>query len=79
MVIADVQDSRMTESPSDADERLTPIEAGQILGIGPDGVKVHDRRLQPERTPKGRRLYLRSRVEEFARERAAKRGTGTTP
>lgn len=62
--------SDMTDS---IDVFVTPAEAGRILGITSDGVKVHDARLQPSRTPSGRRLYSRARVVAFAAERAERR------
>lgn len=42
---------------------LTPTEASRLFDppITPSGVKKHDKALQPENTPKGRR-YLKSRV-----------------
>jgi hypothetical protein len=62
----------MPEHATRTDQHMTPAEAGRLLGITSDAVKFHDGRLQPEFTASGRRLYLRSVIEQFARERAAK-------
>ena len=51
-----------------------PHLAARIAGLTVPGLKLHDEYLKPIRLAGGQRLYLRARVEHFARERAAKRG-----
>jgi hypothetical protein len=57
-------------------ELLTPADAGRILGLTPAGVRLaaDDGRLRVKaRTPDGGRLFERSEVERFKRERSSRR------
>jgi excisionase family DNA binding protein len=68
---------------SEDDMLLTPSEAGRILGLTPDAVRAlaNKGRLPALKTLGGRRLFLRSDVDELARARAGagKRGGAPAP
>jgi DNA-binding transcriptional MerR regulator len=54
-------------------EFLTPAEAGRILNLTPDGVRLAadtGRLRVAATTQSGRRLFLRDDVERFRRDRA---------
>lgn len=50
-------------------------EVAQFLGVTPDAVRLFERtgQLQAERTGRGVRVFRRADVEQFAREREARR------
>lgn len=58
-------------SNRDPEELLTPTEAGHVLGLSPDTVRVlcDKGRLPALRTMSGRRLVRRGDVERLAEER----------
>jgi hypothetical protein len=68
----------MPEYSTRTDQHMTPAEAGRVLGITSDAVKLHDDVLQPERTASGRRLYLRSKIDAYSREREAAKAARAT-
>ena len=57
-------------------QRLTPGEAGKILGVGPQRIRdlVDEGRLPAERTATGVRLIPVSAVEQLLEERQCGRG-----
>lgn len=59
-------------------DRLTPVEAGRILGCGPDYVRrLFDQgRLKGERGSLGIRLIDPASVKDFLRERNRERAGG---
>lgn len=61
-------------SNRDPEELLTPTEAGHVLGLSPDTVRVlcDKGRLPALRTMSGRRLVRRCDVERLAEERRRK-------
>jgi excisionase family DNA binding protein len=71
--------STRAEAP---DDLMTSVDAGRILGISVDMVRLLARngRLPFTSTVGGVRLFRRADVEHLAKERAdGKRGAGTTP
>ncbi len=57
--------------PSDP---LSASDVARLLGLSVGRVRQLDAELHPQRTPSGRRIYRRGKVERFAAERAAGRG-----
>lgn len=54
-------------------EFLSTQDVARLLGVSDGRVRQLDARLEPARTPNGRRVYRRDIVEKHARERAAPR------
>jgi DNA-binding transcriptional MerR regulator len=52
---------------------MSVADVARALGLTPAAVKTHDRKLAPERTENGRRVYSRDAVEAFRDARRSKK------